>query len=261
MRNLTSNEKDIVKLLVNLKQKGDLVELQTARILRKRLAGFLAIAWTSKPKDCLTVYYEANDADAQINEVKADNALKKYFEICDYLYFLQELEENKMVAIQTISSEKPNEDIRTLYDKELYEYNKDSGNFCLKGTPKELKKIDIWSHQNTYTNVVSLLNDYLYGKIIYPLPLLEDFVKNNYESIENRQFNEQMCWTRLSVFIASIAVVLTALFDGFSTETSIDKNQLRTLEQAIINSKTVISDTITIKLSDTLKVEDALQKP
>lgn len=96
MRNLTSNEKDIVKLLVNLKQKGDLVELQTARILRKRLAGFLAIAWTSKPKDCLTVYYEANDADAQINEVKADNALKKYFEICDYLYFLQELEENKM---------------------------------------------------------------------------------------------------------------------------------------------------------------------
>lgn len=113
--------------------------------------------------------------------------------------------------------------------------------------------------QEAYTDCVDLLDKY-YNKIIYPLPILEDSVKHEYTSIEKRQFNEQMCWTRLSVFIASIAVLLTALFEGFKTDTSIDEKQLKRLEQAIMNHNTLIPDTIPFKSSDTLKIDEALQK-
>lgn len=110
-----------------------------------------------------------------------------------------------------------------------------------------------------YTDIVLLLDNYLDRKIIYPLPLLDDFVKNGYKSIEERRYEEQMCWTRLSVFIAAIAVILTALFEGFNSDITIDENQLKKIEQVIIGCKTTDSDTIHIKSSDTLKIQNILQ--
>lgn len=68
-----------------------------------------------------------------------------------------------------------------------------------------------------------------------------------------------MCWTRLSVFIAAIAVILTALFEGFNSDITIDENQLKKIEQVIIGCKTTDSDTIHIKSSDTLKIQNILQ--
>lgn len=88
-----------------------------------------------------------------------------------------------------------------------------------------------------------------YDKTIYPLPLLEDLVNHEYKSIEERKFDEQMCWTRLSVFVASIAVILTALFEGLDSKISIDEGQLRRAKQIIIEYN---SDTIHMAPLDTL---------
>lgn len=80
--------------------------------------------------------------------------------------------------------------------------------------------------QEAYTDCVDLLDKY-YNKIIYPLPLLEDLVKHQYTSIEKRQFNEQICWTRLSVFVASIAVLLTALLKDLNQIHLLMRNNLK----------------------------------
>ena len=63
-----------------------------------------------------------------------------------------------------------------------------------------------------------------------------------------------MCWTRLSVFIASIAVIFTVIFEGFNSKTTLDDNQLKSLEQAILSNKLIIDDYDSINLADTLKL-------
>lgn len=267
MRSLTDKEKSIVNNLLTLKQNHDLIGLQTATILRKISRNFLVIKWCTKDRHSLSIYYDANDADTKVNERNKQEALNRYFEICDYLYFIRELEENKMVAMQTVFSKEPDKDTKILYDKKYFTYEEKEDKFSLNSKinsniTEELKSLTALhcSSQNIYTDIVLLLDNYLDRKIIYPLPLLDDFVKNGYKYIEQRQYEEQMCWTRLSVFIAAIAVIFTALFEGFNSSTSIDEKQLKRLEQAIMNHNAVISDTIPIKSSDTLKIDNALQK-
>ena len=60
-----------------------------------------------------------------------------------------------------------------------------------------------------------------------------------------------MCWTRLSVFIASIALILTALFEGFDSQISIDGDQLKRAKQVIVEYNTDVTDTIHIGTPDT----------
>lgn len=259
MRELTAKEKEIVKNLITLKKNKELLELQTALILRKKSSNFLAIKWKSNDRYSLSIYYNADNSNPQINLQQQNEALARYFEICDYLYFIRELEENKMITIQTIYSENPKQEIKTLVDKNFFEYNVNDDKFYNKivhDTPKELKPLTAahWSFQKIYTDIVVLLDSLLDNKIIYPLPLLEDLVENNYESIEDRRFNEQMCWTRLSVFIASIAVIFTVIFEGFNSKTTLDDNQLKSLEQAILSNKLIIDDYDSINLADTLKL-------
>lgn len=104
--------------------------------------------------------------------------------------------------------------------------------------------------EKAYTDCVDLLEKY-HDKIIYPLPLLEDLVNHEYKSIEKRQFDEQMCWTRLSVFVASIALILTALFEWFDSQISIDGDQLKRAKQVIVEYNTGVTDTIHIGTPDT----------
>lgn len=267
MRSLTDKEKSIVNNLIALKQNHDLDGLQTAKILKEISSNFLAIKWCSKDRHSLSIYYDANDADTKVNERNKQEALDRYFEICDYLYFIRELEENKMIAMQTVFSKDPDKDIKALYDKDCIKYDEIKDEFYPKHLnkntiPKETWPLTVisWSSKNIFTDIVLLLDNYLDRKIIYPLPLLDDFINNGYKSIEQRQYEEQMCWTRLSVFIAAIAVIFTALFEGFNSSTSIDEKQLKRLEQAIMNHNTAIFDTIHIKSSDTLKIDEVLQK-
>ncbi len=48
--------------------------------------------------------------------------LKIYFEVCSFICFCRELEENKMMAIQTISLSE-DKSVKTLYNKDLYKYD------------------------------------------------------------------------------------------------------------------------------------------
>lgn len=83
----------------------------------------------SKDKHSLSIYYNANDANDEVNKQNRQKAFERYFEICDYLYFVRELVENKMVAIQTVFSKDPDKDIKILCNKSILHTKKKRINF------------------------------------------------------------------------------------------------------------------------------------
>lgn len=282
MRTLTQEEQRTVEHLVELKRTGKLIELETARILKNKLSGSLAIKWQQAPKKCLTLYYDANvDSPEKIQE-RIKEALKIYFEICSFLYFCKELEENKMIAIQTISLSE-DEHVKTLYNKALYTYDKTDDVFRLKNASEKLTELSIqnWSFSNIYTDVTELLDNYLDGKLIYPLPLLEDLVSNEFKSLEQRNFevelnetkrqhqerlesdkafqSKQIKRTNWSLTIASLALIVSIVIPLIvardSKPVTINSTQLETIKEAIVNSKNTIPDTISIQSPGIIKIK------
>lgn len=283
MRVLTSEEQRAVKHLVELKQTGNLLELETARILKSRLSGSFALKWQQKPKKCLTLYYDANFESIEKIQEKIREALKIYFEVCNFLYFCRELEENKMIAIQAISLS-GDKSVKTLYNKDLYIYDETHDVFRLKNAPEKLTELSIqnWSFSNIYTDVTELLDNYLDGKLIYPLPLLEDLVSNGFKSLEQRNFelelketqrqhqerlkldktfqSKQINRTNCSLIIASfvliVSIVIPLIVARNSKPVTINSTQLETIKEAIVNSKNIIPDTISIQSPGIIKIKD-----
>lgn len=119
--------------------------------------------------------------------------------------------------------------------------------------------VPINAEHKVYVDFVDYLEKYA-NKVIYPLPLLDDLVTNNYKSIEQRNFEKQINKTNCSLKIAFAALIISAtipfLVDRCALPTEIDNTQLKTIEQAIINNKATYPSTINIQLSDTLKIKN-----
>lgn len=169
-----------------------------------------------------------------------------------------------------------------LYDRGKYRYNSSNDTFWgIKGDVQYLVPIN--AEHKVYIDFVSYLERYA-NKVIYPLPLLEDFVANNYKSIEQRNFEKQIeeserhhqaqmkvsadqhekqiSKTNYSLVIAAIALITSAtmpfLVNRCTPPTEIDNAQLKAIEQAIINSKTAWPNAINIQSSDTLSIKNIL---
>lgn len=282
MRELTDREKQLVTKLVNDKQAGNIDELQPALILRKQLS-IMALKWSVEQPMSLTIYYDGN-GDEEEKKRKQQEALQAYFEICDYVYFVKELVENKMLILQLMSFE-DNKPTKVLYNKKIYQYDEEKDCFLnnsynnlneeLKSLlPEDFSKMN-WSYHNLKLDIVSMLNEYLSGTIVYPLPLLEDFVNHDFKTIEQRQFeaqinnansnhreqldemkranSEQISKTNWSLFVASLAVLIPALIDLFYDKpVELSDKQLLQIERSIINSKIVLPDTLNVKSSISL---------
>ena len=109
------------------------------------------------------------------------------------------------------------------------------------------------------------------------MPLLEDLVKHEYKSIEQRNFEkqieendlhhkEQMRYARNSFYVALFAVVVSAAIPLFIEKCAepieTKKSQLKSLEQSIIQSKIILSDTVNVQLcqpTDTLKTLNTIK--
>lgn len=207
---------------------------------------------------------------------------KNYFQVADFLYLIEELEKDRFVKIQTLSFEVETDEERVLYDRGKYRYNSSNDTFWgIKGDVQYLVPIN--AEHKVYIDFVSYLERYA-NKVIYPLPLLEDFVANNYKSIEQRNFEKQIeeserhhqaqmkvsadqhekqiSKTNYSLVIAAIALITSAtmpfLVNRCTPPTEIDNAQLKAIEQAIINSKTAWPNAINIQSSDTLSIKNIL---
>ena len=274
MRQLAETERLLVEKIVQLKQAARLEELQVARLLRKELECF-ALRWVLEPKKTLLFYSIQNKTDWNVFR-------KNYFQVADLLYLIEELEKDRFVKIQTLSFEVETDEERVLYDRGKYRYNSSNDTFWgIKGDVQYLVPIN--AEHKVYIDFVSYLERYA-NKVIYPLPLLEDFVANNYKSIEQRNFEKQIeeserhhqaqmkvsadqhekqiSKTNYSLVIAAIALITSAtmpfLVNRCTPPTEIDNAQLKAIEQAIINSKTAWPNAINIQSSDTLSIKNIL---
>lgn len=274
MRQLAETERLLVEKIVQLKQAARLEELQVARLLRKELEYF-ALRWVLEPKKTLLFYSIQNKTDWNVLR-------KNYFQVADFLYLIEELEKDRFVKIQTLSFEVETDEERVLYDRGKYRYNSSNDTFWgIKGDVQYLVPIN--AEHKVYIDFVSYLERYA-NKVIYPLPLLEDFVANNYKSIEQRNFEKQIeeserhhqaqmkvsadqhekqiSKTNYSLVIAAIALITSAtmpfLVNRCTPPTEIDNAQLKAIEQAIINSKTAWPNAINIQSSDTLSIKNIL---
>lgn len=274
MRQLAETERLLVEKIVQLKQAARLEELQVARLLRKELECF-ALRWVLEPKKTLLFYSIQNKTDWNVLR-------KNYFQVADFLYLIEELEKDRFVKIQTLSFEVETDEERVLYDRGKYRYNSSNDTFWgIKGDVQYLVPIN--AEHKVYIDFVSYLERYA-NKVIYPLPLLEDFVANNYKSIEQRNFEKQIeeserhhqaqmkvsadqhekqiSKTNYSLVIAAIALITSAtmpfLVNRCTPPAEIDNAQLKAIEQAIINSKTAWPNAINIQSSDTLSIKNIL---
>lgn len=185
---IDKREQEILKKLTDLKREGNLKELQFARLLRKQL-DTIALSWKTdeKCRHNIAIFSEVSEPDNdQWNEI-----LKKYFEIVDFVYLLEELEESNMIKKQAVSLSAEDSLCRNniLYDREKYLYNENTSSFWLIGdSGKCLYRI---SHSicKVYNDFAQTLSLYA-NTIIYPLPALDEFVNNKFKSLEQRTFDD-----------------------------------------------------------------------
>lgn len=228
MRQLTEEEKHIVEELLRRKAKAKLQDLRVTKLLQNNLDCF-ALRWALTPRKFIKIYMEKKD-DKNIAKLK-----EQYFKICDFLYFMEELKENHFIRLQTSSfvdsSAKP---VRhALYDSTKYDCDVSLNMGTLfrqdcfwRKDGKRLYPIE-QLRQEAYTDFVDLLEKY-HDKIIYPLPLLEDFVFHGYKSIEQRNFEKQIkdgekhhreqmkiaCWSFMAAILAAIVPVVVPLVES-----------------------------------------------
>ena len=263
MRNFTPKEKKFIEKIIATKNKGDLSafkELELAKLVRNYLAA-IVIEWEVGENPSVTIYSEKN----------TPGDISSYFKIADFLSFIDELKEYKYIRVDHYGNQKE----RRLYDQDKYS-NKLYGDIqenikTIKTDPEtgsetlipinEDDKLRLWriaedgsqilvdfeKIENINLDIATLLSRYADG-IIYPLPLLEDYQNNDYQTIEQRNFKKTIRWTRVSVFVASAAVLIPAIMSYCSNDTKIIKN-------AILDNKTEMPAKIEVFTKDTLNVK------
>ena len=197
MREFSDSEKKLLSHFVKCKRCGDRNKQITATIFRE-YNDFLRLSW-SEEKGELIIYINNGENTETI-------ANKLYFALVDYVMFLKELD-NLGLAYYNSFGHADEHKRRELYDQALYKL--DLNNNLCRHDGSQVGCV----HYNYTINFIEILDLYLFQKSICPLPLMEDLVDNDFVSIDRRQFNEQMLWTRLSVIIALIAVLLSSVLE------------------------------------------------
>lgn len=266
MRLFSKPENEIIKKLVNIQRKakpGLLAELQVARLLRKKLK-FFALQWSIDPIDEIIIYTPEKDFK---NKKKID---RQYFNIADFIYFIEELEQLGFVKLQKIPSK--NEDNYTiLYYRDKYDYDKKTGTFwtdvelnnegkTIKG--KALVPLKEWRKFNT-DFAKDMQRCAL--SIVYPLPLAREYVKNGFKTLEQRQFEKQMetalesakygRWAAVLGAVSAFAAIATLLYTLITDNkpTTIDRLDLERIESAINSNH--LTEPLEIITNDTLVVK------
>lgn len=273
MRLFSKPENEIIKKLVNIQRKakpGLLADLQVARLLRKKLK-FFALQWSIDPIDEIIIFTYEKDFK---NKKKID---RQYFNIADFIYFIEELEQLGFVKLQKIPSK--NEDNYTiLYDRDKYDYDKKTGTFWtdveLKNGDKTIKgkalvPLKEWRKFNT-DFAKDLQRCAL--SIVYPLPLAREYVKNGFKTLEQTQFEKQMDtaldsaksgrraakWGVAATIIAIFALIATIItlvitICNSKKPTTIDRLDLERIESAINSNH--LSEPLEIITNDMLVVK------
>lgn len=235
MRELSEKEKEIVSTIVAIKQNSDLDELQGSKILKK-FVPIIFMRWKSDNENSWFFLYQ-----------KSENE-HKLFDLMDFLFFLEELERNNMIRIIKMNEDKEDKPFYELYDKKRYIVDEKLYYNVKKNNRKYplIKEINSKSEDTIYVNIdennlksfVDTFEKFIGGTIIYPLPLLEDYVKD-YKTIGSRMFDKQQNISYLAVAIAILGLIISLLIPQCS-DTKIDEEQFSIILKGLENTKSII---------------------
>lgn len=266
MRLFTPDENRIIEKIVEIFDEanpGSLAKLEVARLLRQEL-NFFALKWSVNPKNEVTIFIPKNNS----NDVKTYN--KQYFDVANYIYFIEELESIGFIKLQNLPSSNDNNST-ILYDKELYTYDEEENTFWVDVSVKNGNKtiqgkavVPLEGWKTIHTSFAKDLQRCA-PSIVYPLPLAIDYVNNNCETLEQRQFKAEMNTALDSAkssrraskygFFSTIIALLALLYTIWTKHdpTTIDNNDLERIESAIKSNH--ISEPFEIITNDTLVVK------
>ena len=202
MRELSEREKEIVSTIVAIKQNSDLDELQGAKILKK-FVPIMFLRWKKDNENPWFFLYQKTKDE------------HKLLELMDILFFLEELERNNMIRIIKLNDDKVDKPFYELYDKEKYIVDENDNTKYPR-----LLEIDSKTKHKCYLNVsvdknhiksfVETFEKFIGGSIIYPLPLLEDYV-TDFKTIEKRRSDSQLEAAYWAVAISIIGVIISII--------------------------------------------------
>lgn len=278
MRLFSEHENKIIKKFVEAKARGiDAIQhLQAAKFLREQF-DFFALKWTVGETPSISIYYRHTD-----DNKKKEEYSKLYFKVADFIYFLKELESIGFIAIQTITK-KQERKYSLLFDRKKYQYIEDKNEFIpinehpidtndfIKGDTPPFEEVSpgVYTLLQVDRREINLdfandLERYGLG-IIYPLPLAVDYVNNDFQTLEQRQFDNEMevalksakysRWAAYLGAVSAFAAIIT-LWYTLATDnkpTTIDRLNLERIEYAIKANH--ISEPFEIITNDTLVVK------
>lgn len=263
MRLFTPEENRIIKKLVEIFREakpGSLAELEVARLLRQEL-NFFALKWSVNPKDEVTIFIPQNNSNDE--ETLKETLNKLYFDIANFIYFIEELESMGFIKLQNLPSSNDNNST-ILYDKELYTYDEKENTFWVDVSVKNGHKtiqgkvvVPLEGWKTIHTSFAKDLQRCA-PSIVYPLPLARNYVDNKLKTLEQRQFRKQFYAALWAAILGAIsagaavgALIYTLATDNKST--TIDRLDLERIESAINSNH--LSEPLEIITNDTLVVK------
>lgn len=235
MRLFSDKEKELINRFLQLKKDNDIVALQVAKFIRESL-------------DCFAMKYQMGDKPQIVFYSRGGEKDKKkvnqnYTMVCDFIYFLQELERYDFIKFQrnvTTMIDNNVQDYVLLYDREKYKYVEEADNFIQRDVCEDKQQIELLGKvfklspvqiyrvteqiDKVYLDFVKDLMEYG-NAIIYPLPLLEDFAAHNFKDLQRIELEEarksnsesqvntlkSIRQTGCSIIISAIAVAISLI--------------------------------------------------
>lgn len=263
MREFIKSEQELLEKLSIFKRTNDFESLRFSRILANLIPGYiLQFSETTYPSDSVKLH------------LKKDKVAIKpiYHKLIDLVLFIYELEDLKLISIR-----KPTYSKKYIhYDISEYKCNDKSKDSIENLISSQLEPISEENGYNSYSlniQMGSKVFELMYA-VIYPLPLLDDLVKNKFKDLELRRFQSEQDYNRknynaalkalkqskCSIIISAIAVGLSALaitvpivYEACFSD-NVTTFDAKEIVSAIKEQKTVTVDSIKVLPADTFDV-------
>lgn len=269
MREFTPEEQLFMKDLSSIKKVGNLQELQIFHLLRPKLKS-IALKWALKPLQNIKIYYPTAFIGSLTNEI-----MKAYYDIVDFIYFIEELEKCNLIRVQNISFSNRRMTIsHCLYDNVTYEY--DGSEDIFKYSDGGTVGLVYIRNKEVNNDFVVELEKYI-NAYIFPLPALDDLIANDFKDFDQRVFEENRnsnkqalnysrrailqtnkslkqtsCTIKISIgalFLSALSVFVSIFFDD-----NPKRVDMQNIKNAILQKKTITIDSIAKYNADTINV-------
>lgn len=269
LRTLLPEEKEFVRKLSELRKDGsdkNMPNFQSGRILEQIVGfDFAAISWNKDGKEPIRIFYEDKD--------KKTLARTSFFNLCDYLFLIEELEIAGLIVVQSALFDQE----RILYNRKIYQRSQ-FNDWLSDGMQCDLvdinRKIDEWS-----IDIVDYLERYVHLKVIYPKAALVSFVNNGFRTAEQVRHDEiieeqqrihkeemnrlkkELNITRCSAIVA-VVTLLATIFFGVMRQCSYSKIELNDNNPiSVVNKDTTsIQPNVVVNVFDVERVADTTAK-